>query len=185
MKQELSVNDVCLDYSKRLQSVLETSDWSAVSMLAMDMESCWKSGRQVFFCGNGGSAGNAIHLANDFVYGIAKKHGAGMKATALPANQSVLTCLANDVGYDDIFSEQLAVFAKAGLRPPPHGDQPSVPKRSALGVGPLENVPGGLAPRGGSSSIRTGHGYPAHRADVPAVYERHAGGRFLSMVGVL
>ena len=114
MKQELSVNDVCLDYSKRLQSVLETSDWSAVSMLAMDMESCWKSGRQVFFCGNGGSAGNAIHLANDFVYGIAKKHGAGMRATALPANQSVLTCLANDVGYDDIFSEQLAVFAKAG-----------------------------------------------------------------------
>lgn len=78
------------------------------------MEECWRSGHQIFFCGNGGSAGNAVHMANDFVYGVAKKTGGGIKATALSANQSVMTCFANDVGYDSIYSEQLAVFAQAG-----------------------------------------------------------------------
>ena len=68
----------------------------------------------MFFCGNGGSAGNAIHLANDFLYGIAKKTGGGMRVHALSANAAVMTCLGNDVGYDRIFSEQLAVQAQAG-----------------------------------------------------------------------
>ncbi|MGZ0080410.1 SIS domain-containing protein [Methylomonas sp. YC3] len=110
----MSPQDSCLQYSARLQSVLSSADWSGVSSLAEAMEKCWQSGRQVFFCGNGGSAGNAVHMANDFVYGVAKKTGGGIKATALSANQSVMTCFANDVGYDSIYSEQLAVFAQAG-----------------------------------------------------------------------
>lgn len=103
-----------LNYAKRLSFVLESSSWAQVEMLAMDMESGWKSGRQVFFCGNGGSAGNAIHLANDFVYGVAKSHGGGIRAISLSANPSVITCLANDIGYDQIYSEQLAVQGREG-----------------------------------------------------------------------
>ena len=97
------------DYSERLQGVLAGSDWTGVAQLAADMHQCWIHRRQVFFCGNGGSAGNAIHLANDFLYGIAKRTGAGLRVNALSANAAVITCLANDVGYDSIFSEQLAV----------------------------------------------------------------------------
>ena len=78
------------------------------------MHDAWCNGRQVFFCGNGGSAGNAIHLANDFIYGIAKRTGGGLRAVALSANPAVMTCLANDVGYDHIYSEQLAVMANEG-----------------------------------------------------------------------
>jgi D-sedoheptulose 7-phosphate isomerase len=69
---------------------------------------------RVFLCGNGGSAGNAIHLANDFLYGISKKTGRGLNVIALTANPAVLTCLANDVGYDRVFSEQLAVHSCEG-----------------------------------------------------------------------
>jgi len=98
-----------MDYSRRLQAVLQATDWPAVARLAEELRECWRSGRQVFLCGNGGSAGNAIHLANDFLYGISKTHGSGLRVTALPANSSVLTCLANDRGYDEIFSMQLAV----------------------------------------------------------------------------
>lgn len=101
-------------YASRLTSTLAASDWSEVALLAKDLQDCWATGRQVFLCGNGGSAGNAIHLANDFLYGIAKKTGAGMRVHALSANPAVLTCLANDVGYDAIFSEQLAVQAQSG-----------------------------------------------------------------------
>jgi len=104
----------CADYARRLQAVLSGFDWTGVACLAEELRTCWKEGRQVFLCGNGGSAGNAIHLANDFLYGISKVHGSGLRVHALPANPSVLTCLANDVGYDEIFSMQIAVQARKG-----------------------------------------------------------------------
>lgn len=114
MNQILSAKNLINDYSLRLQEVLANSDWSGVNLLAQDMLRCWQERRQVFFCGNGGSAGNAIHLANDFLYGVAKKTGGGLRVHALSANSAVMTCLANDVGYEFIFSEQLAVQAQAG-----------------------------------------------------------------------
>lgn len=113
MKTDLSLAPF-KDYSVRLQQVLAAADWSAVALLADDMLECWKSKNQVFLCGNGGSAGNAIHLANDFLYGVAKKHGAGIKTMALSANSAVMSCLGNDLGYEHIFSEQLAVQGQPG-----------------------------------------------------------------------
>ena len=103
-----------IDYSKRLQDALTTADWTLAHQLSLALLESWQNGRRVFICGNGGSAGNAIHLANDFIYGIAKKTGGGLKVMALSANSAVITCLANDVGYDFIFSEQLAVQAQKG-----------------------------------------------------------------------
>lgn len=97
------------EYSLRLQDVLAKSDWSPVFKLAEDLQLCLKENRRLFICGNGGSAGNAIHLANDFLYGIAKRSGGGLKVLSLSDNPAVITCLANDLGYDQIFSEQLAV----------------------------------------------------------------------------
>ena len=114
MESKLKAKALFSDYASRLQTVLATSDWSAVANLASDMKRCWEDGRRVFLCGNGGSAGNAIHLANDFLYGIAKKTGAGLKVMALSANPAVMTCLANDIGYEHIYSEQLAVQAEKG-----------------------------------------------------------------------
>ena len=114
MMLKLSSKELITNYSTRLQSMLAISDWSGVNQLASDLLSCWQEGRRVFLCGNGGSAGNAIHLANDFLYGVAKKTGGGLKVMALSANSAVLTCLANDVGYEHIFSEQLAVQAQKG-----------------------------------------------------------------------
>ena len=114
MDSTTQLENFCTDYANKLSDVLGSSDWSGVVQLGLDMRECWAAGRQVFICGNGGSAGNAIHLANDFLYGIAKRTGAGMRIQALSANPAVITCLANDVGYDYIYSEQLAVLAQPG-----------------------------------------------------------------------
>jgi len=114
MPSSLSAKNLILAYSKKLQDLLATAEWSEVDLLAQDILRCWKEKRQIFLCGNGGSAGNAIHLANDFLYGVSKKTGGGVKAQALSANAAVLTCLANDLGYESIFSEQLAVQAQGG-----------------------------------------------------------------------
>ncbi len=114
MSSSTLTNKFFSQYADRLIDVLTTSDWSGVNSLALDLHSVWKSGQQVFFCGNGGSAGNAIHLANDFIYGVAKKTGGGLKAISLSSNPAIITCLANDVGYDLIYSEQLAVLGGNG-----------------------------------------------------------------------
>lgn len=102
------------DYAERLQKVLRESSWEPVELLARDLLDCWQTGRRVFLCGNGGSAGNALHMANDFIYGISKTYGSGLRVNALSANPAVLTCLANDCGYDQIFAMQLAVQAQRG-----------------------------------------------------------------------
>ena len=110
----LSGTDFFNEYSSRLKAVLSVSDWSPVAQLADDLQFCLKENRRLFICGNGGSAGNAIHLANDFLYGVAKVTGGGLKVLSLSDNAAVITCLANDLGYDQIFSEQLAVQGQKG-----------------------------------------------------------------------
>ena len=103
--------DFFKDYANRLRALFDDSEWSGVAQLAADIHACWIQKKQVFICGNGGSAGNAIHLANDFIYGIAKRTGGGLRVNALSANPAIITCLANDTGYERIYSEQLSVMA--------------------------------------------------------------------------
>ena len=103
-----------LGYSQRLSKTLLGFDWTPVVGLAEDLRSCWRTGQQLFLCGNGGSAGNASHLANDFLYPLSKTKGSGIRAHALTENPAVLTCLGNDEGYDNVFTYQLAVLAKKG-----------------------------------------------------------------------
>lgn len=106
--------DIFKDYQDRLINCIQSFDWSQVSKLAEEMILAYKEGRHVFLCGNGGSAANAMHIANDFLCPQAKNKGSGIKVTALSANQAVLTCLANDIGYENIFSFQLESLGKKG-----------------------------------------------------------------------
>lgn len=101
-------------YADTLARVWREHDWSDVVLLVETLRRCWRENRQVFLCGNGGSAANAIHLANDLLYGVDKASGQGLRVTALPSNAAVLTCLANDIAYEDIFAQQLSVLAQPG-----------------------------------------------------------------------
>ena len=96
-------------YAKNVISLAGGMQWGAVEELSKMLLAAWEGNRQVFLCGNGGSAANAMHLANDYLYGIGTVNSPGLRVEALSANPSVLTCLGNDLGYDQIFSEQLRV----------------------------------------------------------------------------
>lgn len=100
-------------YLQRLQGCFGPSILSAVETLAEDLRQAWIEGRHVYICGNGGSAANAMHMANDFHYGIGAcgpgRSLPGLRVEALPANAGVITCLANDTGYDNIYAHQLRV----------------------------------------------------------------------------
>jgi D-sedoheptulose 7-phosphate isomerase len=102
------------DYSARLIETLRKAPWTAIESLAESLEDCWRTGRRLFICGNGGSGANAMHAANDLIYGIGKGVVPGLRAQALVSNSAVITCLANDEGYDQIFARQLAVEAGPG-----------------------------------------------------------------------
>ena len=105
-------------YLARLQGCFSAEILAAVEQLAMEMLQTWIEGRHVYICGNGGSAANAMHMANDFHYGIGACGPApalpGLRVEALSANAGVITCLANDTGYDNIYAHQLQVKGRPG-----------------------------------------------------------------------
>jgi len=70
----------------------------------------YKAGGKVLLIGNGGSAADAQHIAAELA-GRFKLERTGLPAIALTTNTSVLTALANDYGYDRVFSHQLEALA--------------------------------------------------------------------------
>ena len=105
------INKYYQNISKAFESQLITE---ATSVLSSAMINAWVKGKSIYFCGNGGSAGNANHLANDFLYGAGVHNGIGLRVESLSSNSSILTCLANDIGYDQVYAEQLRVKANKG-----------------------------------------------------------------------
>lgn len=101
-------------YGERLISALNMDAMKETETLARALRETWNTGATIYLCGNGGSAGNAIHIANDFTYGAGKTNGVGLRVEALPANAAVITCLGNDIGYDLIYAEQIRVKGKPG-----------------------------------------------------------------------
>lgn len=72
---------------------------------------CLKKGGKVILCGNGGSAADAQHIAAEFI-GRFKRDRTALAAISLTTNTSILTSLANDYGYDVIFSKQVEALAQ-------------------------------------------------------------------------
>ena len=102
-------------YLTNLSSCFTPEKKEQIFELAKSLKEAWRNGKRIFICGNGGSAGNAIHIANDFIYGAGACGNPpeipGLRVTALPANPAVLTCLANDTGFENIFAHQIDVQA--------------------------------------------------------------------------
>ncbi|MDP2929428.1 MAG: D-sedoheptulose 7-phosphate isomerase [Candidatus Omnitrophota bacterium] len=72
-----------------------------------------KAGKKLLVFGNGGSASDSQHMAAELV-GRFKMERKGLPAIALTANTSILTAIANDYGYDVVFSRQIEALGVAG-----------------------------------------------------------------------
>ncbi len=105
-----TVTEQTLIYVDKLATTLKLIDSSQIATLVEILVKMMTNNGTLYICGNGGSAANAMHLANDFTFGISPS-GDAMKVEALTANSSIVTCLANDIGYENIFSHQLKVKA--------------------------------------------------------------------------
>ena len=74
--------------------------------LAAATVQCLRAGHKVLTCGNGGSAADAMHMAEEFIARYRSNRRA-LPAVCLNADPTVLTCIANDFGYDDVFARQV------------------------------------------------------------------------------
>ena len=103
------------EYLEKLCGSFNNEIYQKIDELCNDLIVAWKNHNVVYICGNGGSAANALHISNDFLYGAGACGEAlptnGLRIEALTANNAVMTCLANDTGYENIFSRQLEVKA--------------------------------------------------------------------------
>lgn len=72
-----------------------------------------RAGGTLFFCGNGGSAADAQHLATEYVVRYMKSRRA-YPAIALTTDTSLLTAAGNDLGFEEIFARQVEALAKPG-----------------------------------------------------------------------
>jgi len=72
-----------------------------------------RAGNKLLFCGNGGSAGDAQHLAAELV-GRLVRDRRPLPGLALSTDSSALTCIANDFGYDEVFARQVEGLGRAG-----------------------------------------------------------------------
>lgn len=100
---------------KQLVAVAEltTSLSSVVDGVAEAIYQALESGGMILSCGNGGSAADAMHLAEELVGKFAKKRRA-LAGLCLNADPTALTCIANDFGFDEVFARGVEAFGKPG-----------------------------------------------------------------------
>ena len=81
--------------------------------IARVMTDALHRGGQILWCGNGGSAGDSQHLAAEIV-GRFRRERRGLASIALTTDSSILTAVANDYGYEAVFSRQVEALGRPG-----------------------------------------------------------------------
>jgi D-sedoheptulose 7-phosphate isomerase len=109
--KEKSVKDFAKSYIEYLSSVLEKISLDEIEQFIKVLLDARAKGSTVYFIGNGGSAATASHFANDIAIGT-RQYEKPFRVISLCDNQAVITAIANDDGYDKIFSQQLEVLLK-------------------------------------------------------------------------
>ncbi len=94
-----------------LQSLAQQAD--LIEAIAARVYETVAQGRLLLTCGNGGSATDAQHLAEELI-GRYRSNRRALPAIALTADSSALTCIANDFGYESVFARQIEGLGKPG-----------------------------------------------------------------------
>ncbi len=100
-------------YIQYLAEVMKGIDVAEIGRFIQTLLDARERGATVFFIGNGGSAATASHFANDLAIGT-NSYDKPFRVISLTDNQAIITAIANDFGYQDIFVRQLRVFGRSG-----------------------------------------------------------------------
>ena len=102
------------NYAVDVAQRVVTSDFNILALIVQRLIQAKTDGKTIYTAGNGGSAATASHLCNDLLKGCRVNEREGFRAICLADSNAVITCLANDFSYEDIFSIQLKTCAVKG-----------------------------------------------------------------------
>ena len=98
---------IAQDYVSRLRDVLAELDLDAVAAATALLLDAYEHGHTVFICGNGGSASTASHMAADLGENTVAAGKPRLRVLSLNDNMAWFSALANDLGYENVFVEQM------------------------------------------------------------------------------
>ncbi len=110
-------NDLQMDltaYASDTAAKLMRTDFGKLAEIGELLLKVKAEGRTVFLIGNGGSAATASHVTNDLVKGCRVGDTPGFRAFCLSDSNALVTCLANDFSYEEIYTILLRTYAKRG-----------------------------------------------------------------------
>ena len=102
------------EYVEGLSALLREIDLEAVERIGTVLWGAYRADRRIFIIGNGGSAATASHFACDLAKGATVSGKRRVRAISLTDNVALMTAIGNDLGYDRLFTEQIANLAGEG-----------------------------------------------------------------------
>lgn len=101
-------------YLRYFADMLSRLDVDVISQIIEALSAAAASGNVIYILGNGGSAGNASHMANDLMVGAWLPDHPPFRVVALTDNVPIITAVANDFGYEHVFTMQLRNLLQSG-----------------------------------------------------------------------
>jgi len=101
-------------YFEALAVAVQHVDMDVIGELADDLDAAIKADKGIFICGNGGSAAIANHTLCDMIKCVSSDTGLTPRMYSLSAHTELLSALSNDIGYDQVFSYQMDMYARPG-----------------------------------------------------------------------
>ncbi len=111
---ESSAASFLRDYAGQVAADLMRTNFETLSRIAGLILATKKNGKRIYTAGNGGSAATASHMCNDLMKGARVLGREGFRAVCLNDSTPIVTCLANDFAYEDIYAIQLRTYAEPG-----------------------------------------------------------------------
>ena len=111
-----NIGEFASGYFNRLKNILDSININSINKLEEEFEDARKNGNTIFVIGNGGSATTASSMANDIGFDIIKRTSIKypFRILSLTDNNSIITAVGNDIGYDNLFVSQLKLHYKDG-----------------------------------------------------------------------
>ena len=112
LKKISNSKDFYFEYINQKNNLLQNINFVELNKIISLLKKCFKNGNILYTCGNGGSSSLADHFTCDFIKQTNNETSLKVKSISLASNFSLISAIANDTNYDQIFSYQIEKLCK-------------------------------------------------------------------------
>ena len=103
----MEIKEFTKSYIERLKDLLDAVDENVVEKIVQEIENLLVNRGRLYILGNGGSSATASHMVNDMGAGLRRRDIINLDVVSLGDNSPVVTAIANDIGYENVFYMQM------------------------------------------------------------------------------